>query len=329
MKVIQHGRRPSLSHFSIERLFADIRGAFPAGYDVHFEPCPHRSRGFLPRLRNVVRAGSDAADVHHIVGDVHYLAFGLQRERTVLTIHDCAALSRLQGLARAVLKYFWFSGPVSRAVVTTTISSFTKSELRQWIGARADQVQVVPNCVSSDFRFAPGAFNENAPVCLQVGTKRNKNLTRVTEALQGTPCHLEIVGEVSDEQRGHLSASGVPFRILGRLADDDLREAYRRCDLVVFASTYEGFGLPILEAQATGRPVVTSNLGSMPEAAGDGALMVDPFSVEAIRAAVTSIMARSDLRSSLIERGLANVRRFQPREIAQQYARIYERVGRR
>ena len=97
----------------------------------------------------------------------------------------------------------------------------------------------------------------------------------------------------------------------------------------MFASTYEGFGLPILEAQATGRPVVTSNLGSMPEAAGDGALMVDPFSVEAIRAAVTSIMARSDLRSSLIERGLANVRRFQPREIAQQYARIYERVGRR
>jgi glycosyltransferase involved in cell wall biosynthesis len=329
VKVIQHGRRPSTSHFSIERLFADLRGAFPAGYDVHFAPCPHPSRGFLPRLRNVVRVAGDTADVHHIVGDVHYLAFGLPRERTVLTIHDCAALNRLRGLARAVLKHFWFSGPVSRAAVTTTISVFTKNELRQWLGARADQVQVVPNCVSSDFRFVPGAFNENSPVCLQVGTKWNKNLARVTEALRGTPCRLEIVGEVSEEQRGHLSASSVPFRVLGRLEDDKLREAYRRCDLVVFASTYEGFGLPILEAQATGRPVVTSNLGSMPEAAGDGALMVDPFSVEAIRAAVNSIRTNTDLRSSLIERGLANVRRFQPREIAQQYASIYERVGRR
>ena len=78
-------------------------------------------------------------------------------------------------------------------------------------------------------------------------------------------------------------------KVLGRLTDGELVEAYRRCDMVVFASLYEGFGLPILEAQAMGRPVITSNFRAMREAAGDGALLVDPYSVEAIRDAVLRI----------------------------------------
>ncbi len=327
MRIIQHERFRTAAHFSIERLFAQIRCHFPAGYDVDSMPCPCPSRGIIPRLRNVVVARRRRADVHHIVGDVHYLAFGLPSRKTVLTIHDCAALSRLTGWRRAVLKFLWFRGPVQRAAVTTTISRATKAELQQWLGSLADRIEVVPDCVPDEFVFCPQPFNEVSPVCLQVGTKWNKNLERVGHALRNTSCRLEIVGTLSDTQMRALADAGVDHRELGTLTDEALLEAYRRCDFVMFASLYEGFGLPILEAQATGRPVITSNRSSLPEAAGDGALLVDPLSVDSIADAVRELLRRPDLRGDLIERGRQNVARFTAESVARQYASIYDRVA--
>ena len=308
-------------------------------------------------MRNVLHAARQKADLHHIVGDSHYLAFGLPREKTVLTIHDCAALDRLTGWKRAILKYFWFTGPMRRAAVVTTISQATKDELRKWVGPLADKVVVVPDCVGEEFTYDPKPFNEECPVVLQVGTKWNKNVERVVEALKGTGCRLEIVGTISsDGLRDHGTtgrrdqelkgrrdegttgqvdirpasleletsiAAGLAVRELGRLTDAELVEAYRRCDMVVFASLYEGFGLPVLEAQATGRPVITSSISAMPEAAGDGALLVDPYSVESIREAVLRIKNEPALREDLVRKGLENVERFRPAVIARRYAEVY------
>jgi glycosyltransferase involved in cell wall biosynthesis len=99
--------------------------------------------------------------------------------------------------------------------------------------------------------------------------------------------------------------------------------------MVVFASLYEGFGLPILEAQAMGRPVITSNFGAMKEAAGEGALLVDPYSVEAIQEAILRITREPALREDLIAKGLRNVERFRAEAVARQYAGIYRRMARR
>jgi glycosyltransferase involved in cell wall biosynthesis len=123
-----------------------------------------------------------------------------------------------------------------------------------------------------------------------------------------------------------LNESGVVFTELGQISHDAVVEAYRRCDFVIFASLYEGFGLPILEAQATGRPVITSNRSSMPEVAGEGALFVDPESVVSIRSAVDSLLHDEGLRISLIEKGYQNVKRFHPNVIAAKYAAVYERI---
>ncbi len=347
----------------------------PDDCEVTSCPVPKASAGILPRIRNVRHAGRQAADVHHIVGDSHYLAFGLPPEKTVLTIHDCGALNRLTGWKRALLKYFWFTGPMRRAAVVTTISQASKDELRKWVGPLADKVVVVPDCVFDEFDYDPKPFNEAAPVVLQVGTKWNKNVERVMEAVASLQpegltgrrgCRLEIVGELSDEQRrGHekfshgsigLNTDGVrtaaPTGLggnahaggpavlansppteesavceLGRLTDAELAEAYRRCDMVVFASLYEGFGLPILEAQATGRPVITSNISAMPEAAGDGALFVDPYSVESIREAVLRIKNEPQLREQLVRKGLENVERFRAAAVAARYAEIYRKLA--
>lgn len=344
----------------------------PPDCEVTSCPAPEASAGILPRWRNVRHAARQHADVHHIVGDSHYLAFGLPREKTVLTIHDCGTLNRLSGLRRALLKYFWFTGPMRRAAVVTTISQASKDELRKWVGPLADKVAVVPDCVFGEFSYDPKSFNQQSPLVLQIGTKWNKNVERVIEAVKGTGCRLEIVGELSEEQKASYSRpqgdrqleelseavkltritedlfragdtgpksspqqkqSNQPLsttvKELGRLTDEELVQAYRRCDMVVFASLYEGFGLPILEAQATGRPVITSNFGAMKEAASEGALLADPYSVEAIREAVLRVKNEPGLREELIAKGLRNVERFRAEAVAERYAEIYRRTARR
>jgi glycosyltransferase involved in cell wall biosynthesis len=254
--------------------------------------------------------------------------------------------------------------------VVTTISQASKDELRKWVGPLADKVVVVPDCVFEQFTYDPKPFNEESPVVLQVGTKWNKNVERVIEAVEALQpegltgrrgCRLEIVGTLRRDQetksrvcetargraegkprdekteqsgdRGHepmdKGAKGPKdsrpgaVRELGRLTDAELVEAYRRCDMVVFASLYEGFGLPILEAQAMGRPVVTSNFGAMSEAAGEGALLVDPYSVDAIRAAVIRIKNEPTLREDLIAAGLRNAAKFRADVVALRYADVY------
>jgi glycosyltransferase involved in cell wall biosynthesis len=321
--IIHHQRRPGHGHVSIERLFESIRNEFTSEWQVTVSVSPHPSRGLMPRLKNLAAVYGRQADIHHIVGDVHYLALGLWGEKMVLTIHDCAGLERLKGWRRELLRQLWFVQPMRRAAVVTTISKTSKDELRRWVGGLADKVVVIPNCVRSEFQPNAKPFDTRCPVILQVGTGWNKNVVTVARALNGITCRLDIVGTLDTAQRAALEASRVNFRELGRVSDAQLVEAYHSCDLVVFASHYEGFGLPIIEGQAVGRPVVTSHVSSMPEAAGKGALLVDPADAQAIHQAVIRIIADPDLRTSLIQEGFENVARFRPEQVARLYEAVY------
>ncbi len=96
--------------------------------------------------------------------------------------------------------------------------------------------------------------------------------------------------------------------------------------MLLFASTFEGFGMPIVEAQRIGRCVVTSNISSMPEVAGNGACFVDPFSVNSIREGLLKVIADSKFRLELIENGLINCRRFTEEKIAEAFYHVYDKV---
>ncbi len=321
--VIHHQRLPDQEQVSIERLFEGIRYEFSDAWQLQVSVSPHPSVGLIPRLKNLCTVSRSKADIHHIVGDVHYLAFGLRGKKLVLTIHDCAVLERQKGCRRELLRQLWFVQPMRRADVVTTISEATKQELRRWVGKLADKVIVIPNCVRAEFQADPKPFNTRSPVVLQVGTGWNKNVVGVARALIGTQCRLEIVGQLNSFQRADIDSTGVTYLELGRISDEDLLEAYHRCDLVVFASYYEGFGLPILEAQAIGRPVVTSGLSSMPEVAGEGALLVNPADPHTIHRAVMRLISDANLRDSLIHAGFENVARYRPDSVARRYEEVY------
>jgi glycosyltransferase involved in cell wall biosynthesis len=239
---------------------------------------------------------------------------------------DCVGLDRLRGFRWAAFFVLWYWIPIRRASLISVISESTKQQLLRYTKCPENKIRVVHCPVSNYFQPSPTGFRSDRPVILQVGTKENKNLLRVAEALRAIPCHFRIIGKLHDEQVKALSNSGISYSAENELSDEAMAREYRDCDLLLFASTYEGFGLPIVESQATGRSVVTSRLLSMPEVAGDGACLVDPFDVESIRNGVLRVIHDATYRSDLIQRGYRNVERFRTETIAAKYVALYEEL---
>lgn len=328
VEVAHHQRRAHPRQYSVERLFGDVRRAMPDDIRVHLEMCRFKSKGILNRLRDALAARRVRTGIHHVCGDVHYLAWFLPRDRTILTVLDCVALERHSGLKRWVFWFFWFWWPLQRATCVTVISTFSGESLRRWVDYPAQRIHVIPPTLSDEFQRSSWKPGARRPRLLQVGTGPNKNLGRVVEALAGIEATLSIVGTPDEVLRLRMDELGVDYEVHSHLSDEALVEEYRKADLVVFASTYEGFGLPIIEAQATGRPVVAGNVCSMPEAAGDAACMVDPFDVADIRRGILRILEDPEYARLLVERGLENAERFRAPRIAEAYAEVYREVAR-
>jgi glycosyltransferase involved in cell wall biosynthesis len=186
---------------------------------------------------------------------------------------------------------------------------------------------VIPDPVPEGYVFRPKPFNANYPRILQVGTAPHKNVDRLIQAIKGLPCKLHVIGRLDDEQRRLLEWSQVDYENSVDISDAEMLQAYDQADLVVFVSLAEGFGMPIIEAQAVGRPVIASDLSPMKEVAGVGALTVDPSDISAIRSAVCRIVEDEAARHRTIVAGLENAKRFSAQAVAGQYARLYQRVA--
>jgi len=324
--VTHFQRRSEHGEFSLERLYEGIRRHLPSDIAVRISSNRFLSRGLSSRLIDAVRAKSRQSDVNHVTGDAHYLTYFLDPKRTILTVHDFVSLERLRGVRRWLLWFFWYWLPEKRCTAIIVISESTCRQALKHLKCDPEKIVVIHNNVLPEFRPSPRRFNSERPRLLQVGTKANKNLERVTAALDGLSCELSIIGPLSDRQKAELRRHGIRFENHVSVSDEEVVRQYERCDMLVFASTYEGFGLPIVEANAVGRPVVTSNVSSMPEVAGQSACLVDPFDVGSIRDGILRVITDEQYREMLVRQGFENARRFSVEATAERYAAVYRGV---
>lgn len=325
-RIIFVERAPSES-VSIERVFRQIAKDLPVDdFDVEFQSVPY-GNGIAAIFKNLFFFRPRPADIYHITGDVHYISLVLPRAKTILTIHDLIFLHRRSGLRRFILKKLFLDWPLRKAGHLTVVSPAVKDEIIKYAGFGGVKVRVIENPLIDGFPgHDPQPFDDSCPVILHLGTAENKNLVNLIKAVKGIQCRLRIVGRLDAKMLHDLAASDTVYENLSGLDENQIIEEYRNADIVAFCSTYEGFGLPIIEAQAMQTPVITSDLAPMNAVAGIGAALIDPNDVSSIKNGLLRIINDREYRNSLIAAGTDNIERFNRKKIAAQYAELYRQI---
>ena len=280
----------------------------------------------------------------------HYVLPPLTPCKSVVTIHDCIHLrfpqylpNRLAyGYARASL---WIA--THRATRVLTVSEASKRDILRYFHVPESKIDVIYNAIDEQYGERPTdeemrrvreRYQLQDPFVLYAGNiKPHKNLERLIEAFHTLrkngfeQVKLLIIGdEISKyptlRRAVHRYKLHHNVRFLGFVSDKTLACLYRLAAVFVFPSLYEGFGLPPLEAMASGTPVITSNQSSLPEIMGDAALLVDPYDPDAIYGAMRRVLTEPELARSLSERGLARVKEFSWERSVRRVREIYDEV---
>jgi glycosyltransferase involved in cell wall biosynthesis len=266
---------------------------------------PHRFPG-ASRAAKVARdtvwylgalpAAARGDDVLHVTGHRGPL---LSPAPLVVTIHDLAVFRHPETFNRWTRTYSRAFLPRLARTATRVIavSAFTAREAVELLGVDEERVRVIPHGVEAP--FTPHGPAAGGDYVLAVGTlEPRKNLSRVVAAAERVALDVRVVG-------AH-GWGDVEVRSAGFVPDEELARLYRGARCLVYPSFYEGFGLPVLEAMASGTPVVTSANTALAEVAGGAAVLVDPLEVDAIAAGIEEAARRRDeLRAAGLERAAA------------------------
>jgi glycosyltransferase involved in cell wall biosynthesis len=321
-------------HDDLELIAAVEAGQRPTGVlgpPVRMHRVPSNGLGRLGAMTLLAR--QQHADLVHAV---YFLPLAVGRP-TVLTIHDISFERFPEFFNRATLlrdrALIRISARLASRVVT--VSENSRRDLIELYELPEDRVVAIPNGVSHGFRPEAGTlwapYPGDRPLrVLAVGTLQpRKNLLRLLDALTAVgreiPIALRVVGPdgyQAAEIRDRL-ASSVQTNVLGWLDEDALAAEYRNADVFAYPSIYEGFGLPVIEAMACGTPVVTSTGGSLPEVVDEAALLVDPYDVPALAAAIRRIAEDGPGAARLRSRGLARAATFTWQRSAALHADVY------
>ena len=316
-------RKKTSGFHSIEELFGGIISSMQ-GVEPNWLATPRKRISIYNLIANLYWGWNNKGAVNHVTGDINYLALVLGKA-TVITFHDIGSLLTGNSLVVWLKKLLWIKWPSRIASVLTVVSYQSAKELESIIPNQAHKIRVIYNAISPALKMIRQEKKTHCsiPQLLVVGTKSNKNLDKIILAVRTLSVRIFIIGKISSAQRQLLEENKISFTNEYDLSYTQVLKKYKESDLLCFPSIYEGFGMPIIEAQYLGIPVLTSNFGAMKEVAGNGAHLVDPYAVEDIRKGIIKIMGSLSYRNDLIKKGVQNSKRFSPEAIAKQYMTIY------
>jgi glycosyltransferase involved in cell wall biosynthesis len=267
--------------------------------------------------------------------------------RTVVTVHDLSFVRMPECFEPALLAYLMAHVPraVARADWVLADSESTRQDLIELLGAPADRTSVIYPGIEPRFRPVIDAdalqhvrvkYDLPEHFVLSLGTvqprKNYVGLMRAFAQLSEPDLSLFVAGGqgwLSDEIYRAAAELGLDTRVrfLGFVDDVDLPALYSAAALFALPSLYEGFGIPLLEAMACGTPIVAADNSSLPEVVGDAGVLVDAHDTDALAQAMQQLLADTEQRQRLVQRGLARARRFTWQRAAEQLLCTYRRVG--
>jgi len=270
-----------------------------------------------------------------------------KKTKTLLTVHDLSFVKVPETASPRLKSYLDVVVPrsVKRAGHILADSHATKDDLIEIYGTPAEMISVLHSGVDPKFKpdqsGLPTLYTKyripNRPYIFTVGTVQpRKNYGRLIRALsvlrqRGIDADLVIAGgkgwlEGPMYQTLDETGMGDHVHLIGFVDDDDLPTLYSGAACVAFPSLYEGFGFPVLEGMACGVPVMTSNVSSLPEVAGDAAMMIDPYNLDAMIETLQSLLTDESRRKVLIERGYRQAKQFTWERSATQLLQIYQQM---
>ena len=299
-------------------------------------------------FQQLLRFNTDV-DVYHIP-----MVFGPLRDvvlpifpphNTVITIHDLIPYYLNDAWSvylRNTRDYRLQLRGIKRVKKIITVSKATKNDIIEIIGVEDNNIRVIYEGVDRELfnpltdkislkNYLKGRFGIQKRYLLCVGTVENKNLYNAIKAFQGLnekELQLVVVGNMENISSKLLKSmvSLDDIVLTNELNTQDTCILYNCAELLLFVSTMEGFGLPILEAFACGCPVITSNTSSLPEVAGDAAVLVNPTNVEEIKEKIKDVVNNIELRESLIAKGLKRVEKFSWLRCAEETLEVYREI---
>ena len=324
LSITHYYREPRKTGLSIEGIFNSVKECLQGRVEIRDFYCD----AILSRYQNTRRAGKYASEINHITGDVNFLAMGLRGKKTILTVHDLGFYENPVHSKSVKLVYhlFWFYLPLKSVNLVTVVSDFTKQKLIKYFHFPDDRIRVIPDPVKKVFRFSEKENISNPPVILMMGSGKHKNLDNLIDAARRTNFHLDIIGWPANDELEKLKTYNISHTVYSGLSDEEVYQRYVACDVLFMASHYEGFGMPIVEAQCVGRPVITSNIGAMLELGKDSALLVDPNKPVEIREAIFSLLDRK-MYDEVVSKGRVNAAKYDYKIIAEQYLAVYQELA--
>src|SRR5688572_7155072 len=323
----------------------DVASQLGPNFRAVLEPSPNYSLREQVHVPWVLRR--ERPDVFHAP---HYVLPAAVTCRSVVTIHDCIHLMFPQYLPNTMAYAYarasmWAA--VKRSDRILTVSEASKRDILHFFNVAPEKIVVVYNAIDDHFWLTPPdeevarvreRYQLDHQFILYVGNiKPHKNLVRLIEAfaeLRRTgfdEVKLLIIGDQISKlpalrRAVHSHKLHKHVRFLGYVSDQTLGVLYRLAAAFVFPSLYEGFGLPPLEAMASGTPVVTSNVSSLPEVAGEAAVLVDPYDVDSIVDGMRRVLSDPALAAALRRKGVERAREFSWERSVAKTRQVYQQV---
>ena len=315
---------------SIRRVFESIEKNISEKVDVDHVELPYiRMLDIWKNIKYIISViNKETYDIIHITGDVYYIILPLyfirkkDEFKIVVTVHDLGHYTQHKHTIMHFCFYWLWIRPLALADHITFISNKSREEAENLLKLDDNKLSVVYNSYKDEYVYSPERENKKIRI-LHIGTGPNKNLENVVKAIKGMSCHLRIIKKLTDSQIQLLNDCQIDYSNAYDISDEQMLEEYKQCDLVSFPSLYEGFGMPIIEAQAVGRIVVTSNREPMRSIAGNGAILVNPEDPDDIRKGFLLAIKAPQL---FIERGLENCKKYSSTYIADQYYNVYRNL---